>query len=114
MSSSKWKGFFKATPVRAILVLALVLGGWNLYLFAAGPSKISSEVAAVAAETPGDGQRVMVELRFQPERFHTLKLQDYGHVMRVEGDNVYLRSVSLGGIDAISRVFWVSQILPQE
>lgn len=103
----------RLSRIRAMRLLAVVLllaVVWNAYLLARAPGIISPEVSAEAAE--GEPLQVGVQLDFPPERFHTLQLQSYGRVSRVEDQTVVLRDVRPESIALLARLYWVSGVVP--
>ncbi|MGC5616066.1 hypothetical protein [Georgenia sp. Z1491] len=102
----------RTRPVRTILVVLALVLAWQLYLAIAAPGKIDDELAAQVDE--GEPVRVGVVLDFPPERFHTLYLQDYGRILRVEGNEIQLRSVRPESVAMLARVYWVESLVPLE
>src|SRR5699024_5785163 len=98
--------------VKTLAVIAVLVIAWQVYVAVSAPGKIDPRVASEVDE--GQPLRVRVELGFPPERFHTLRLQEYGHIMGVHGDTVSLRSVRPSSIGALARVYWIERIEPVE
>lgn len=96
--------------VRTVVVILVLVLAWQIYLSIMAPAKISPELAAEAEQ--GEPVRVTVVLNFEPERFHTLFLQDYGRVMGVSGDEVRLRDVRPESVAALARVYWIAELDP--
>lgn len=99
--------------VATVLVIAVLLLGWNLAMAIIAPTKISAPLAEALHD--GDPKlRISVTLGFEPERFHTLYLQEYGNVMKVDGDTVLLRSVAPADVSRIAKLYWVDSVGLQE
>ncbi|EYT54578.1 hypothetical protein H490_0106635 [Leucobacter sp. UCD-THU] len=103
-----WK-VVRHPTVATILIITVLLLGWNLAMAVIAPAKVSGELSSAVAS--GDPKlRIAVTLNFEPERFHTLYLQDYGNVMKVDGDTVMLRSVAPADVSRIARLYWVNSL----
>lgn len=98
--------------VKTLAVIVVLILAWQVYLAITGPAKIDADLAAQVAE--GQPLQVAVSLGFRPERFHTLYMQDYGRVSRVDGNNIVLRDVRPESVRLLSRVYWVDRLsLPE-
>jgi hypothetical protein len=97
--------------VVGVLLIAAIVGGDDLYGWATGPSKISSELDGAE-----DRVNVVVHLPFTPERYHLEELSQLGAFAGRAGGQrqVRLLRVTPGGLTAISRLPWVSSIEPDE
>lgn len=94
-----------------MLLVAGVVVGDDVVGWATGPSKIADEIS-------GDSGRVnvIVQLPFEPERYHLEELSRYGsYAGRGDGeDQVRLIRVTPSNLTAISRLLWVTSIEPFE
>lgn len=98
----------RSRAVITLVTVAVLLGAWNVYLAVRAPSLVDAELKEEVDR--GQPVRVAVELGFPAERFHTLKLQEYGRVSGVDGNVVRLRDVRPGSVNAIARIYWVDGV----
>lgn len=98
----------RTTPVRTLLVVLVLALAWQGYLAVTAPGKVGDDLAAQVEV--GEPVRVGVVLGFEPERFHTLFLQDYGRVIRVDGNEVHLRSVRPENVSMLARIYWIERL----
>lgn len=98
----------RSLPGRTLLVFLVLALAWQAYLSISAPAKVGDGL--VAEVDQGEPVQVGVVLGFEPERFHTLFLQDYGRVLRVEGNEVHLRSVRPENIDRLARIYWIERL----
>lgn len=98
----------KSRAVIALVTVAVLIGAWNVYLALRAPSRIDPVLQAQVDR--GQPVEVAVDLGFPVERFHTLKLQAYGHVSGVDEDVITLRDVRPDSVSAIARIYWVSHV----
>lgn len=97
---------------RTVAVILMLVLAWQIYLSVRAPERIDP---ALATEVKlGEPLRVSVILKFEPERFHTLFLQDYGRVMGVSGNEVRLRNVRPESVGALARVYWIDRLETME
>jgi hypothetical protein len=101
-----------STGGKTAATLLVLYCAWQAWSYATAPGKIAPGVEERVA--PDGAVNVLVELRFPPERFHTLELQRYGRVSGSEGDAVEVRRATMGGVRAVARRYWVRQIRPLE
>ncbi|TFV65576.1 UNVERIFIED_ORG: hypothetical protein E4P37_09765 [Bacillus sp. AZ43] len=100
--------FAGSTAFRTIAVVLVLALAWQLYLTVRAPGKIDPGLAEAVEQ--GEPLRVSVSLDFPPERFHSLKLQSYGHVMGVDGQRINLRSVRPESVSALAKIYWVDRV----
>ncbi len=86
-----------------ILVLLLTYWGWGVV---AARGKFEPPAYFASSEKVN----VEVVLRFPPETFHMLILQDAGRVIRVEGKSVFIRDASVHALHALARRPWVTDV----
>lgn len=98
----------RSRAVITLVTVAVLLGGWNIYLAVRAPSRVGPALEEQVDR--GLPVRVAVELGFPAERFHTLELQQYGRVSGVDGNVVELRDVRPGSVNAIARIYWVDHV----
>jgi hypothetical protein len=92
----------------AYLLLASVLG-YNAWVAYEAPRRVEPGLLA-AAEKAGRVP-IRVRLSFPPERFHILKLQDFGRIRAVTGNTVHMASVDENGIRTLARkYYWIQHI----
>jgi len=104
------KRFLRSRLFAVIVAVAVLAGGWQLYLTVRAGSVVSPDVVAEAQIS--SSLRVDVVLGFPPEQFHTLFLQSYGRISGVEGNTVRLRDVRPESVGMLARIYWIQQILP--
>jgi hypothetical protein len=94
-------------PVVVTVLLALLGAAWTLWSYAAADAKVATELLS------GDQRRpIVVELRFVPEKFHMLLLQQLGRVESVQDRTIRLLDVQPQSIRAFARHYWVGSIKP--
>ena len=91
-----------------LLTVAVVWGGWELFLGATAPRRIEPELARALTREPR--VNVAVTLGFAPEEFHIRLFQSYGVVSGVKGSTVLLDRVPAGDVGRIARYYWVRRI----
>lgn len=101
---------WRSRLVKTVTVIVVLALAWQIYLSATAPGKIDPVLRAEVEQ--GRPLSIAVELGFPPERFHTLFLQDYGRVVKVEGNEVRLRSVRPESVDLLARVYWIDRLEP--
>jgi hypothetical protein len=104
--------FARTRLFKTMAVLTAIVLAWQLYLTVQAPGKI--DPALREAVDRGEVVRVSVSLNFPPERFHTIFLQDYGRVIRIDGDAVHLRDVRPESVGMLARVYWIDSLAPLE
>lgn len=103
-----FRRFARSTAFRTVAVIVVLALAWQLYLTIRAPGRIDPALASAVEQ--GEPLRVSVSLPFPAERFHSLKLQDYGHVMGVEGDRIDLRSVRPESVSALAKIYWIERV----
>jgi hypothetical protein len=103
-----FRRFARSTAFRTLAVVLVLALAWNLYLTLRAPGRIGPGLATAVEQ--GEPLRVSVVLPFPPERFHSLKLQTYGHVMGVDGDTINLRAVRPESVTALAKIYWVERV----
>lgn len=106
--STFWK-VLRHRTVATIVVIGVLIAGWSIAMAAIAPSKLSPELSA-AMNTEDDSLRVAVELGFVPERFHTLRMQEFGNVMQVDGNTIHVRSLAADEVMTIAQLYWVQSL----
>lgn len=92
---------------RVILgVIALFLG-WQVWLSAVAPGKVSPAIDRSRARV-----NLLVVLPFKPQRFHVLAFQRYGRVSGTTDRTIELRGARPDALNTIARYYWVSRIDP--
>ena len=97
-----------STGGRAVLAVAAAYLLFQAWTMVTGPAKVEQAVFR-ALEARGEAD-VVVELRFRPERFHVLVMQDFGRVTGTRDRTLVVRSVSPEDLEELSRKFWVRQV----
>jgi hypothetical protein len=94
-----------------LLVVAVVWGGWELFLTMTAPQRIDPALQpALSARAP---VAVAITLGFAPENFHIRLFQSYGVVSGVRGTTVLVNRVSPDDLRRIARYYWVKRISVQ-
>lgn len=93
------------------VAVALVLSFAQIYGWLTSEGRIAPEVHQALQRSPSIN--VVVTLPFAPERFHLDLFQAYGSVGVVRGNTVLLRRVRKEGIEALSRMYWISKVTPE-
>jgi hypothetical protein len=93
---------------RLVILIALLVGGWQLWLTTQANAKIPPDLVAYRATHDTADLRII--LKFPPERFHILVFQTFGRVSGTEGDTVEVRGVPVQRIWGIAKFYWVKQI----
>jgi hypothetical protein len=94
-----------------LVVVALLWGGWEVYLVASAPRRLDPALAPVLER--GNPVNVAITLGFAPEDFHIRIFQDHGVVSGVRGTTVLLNRVAPADVWRIARYYWVRRITPQ-
>jgi hypothetical protein len=93
------------TGGRTVLAVTALILVYQVWLSLQAPGKIDD---AFADESdPVDAQ---VTLRFQPERWHILQLQEHGRVTGTDGEVLELRRTTKDSVREIARYHWVARI----
>ena len=87
------------------LALALLSAVALLSSYATGDAKIAPDLLAATAPS-----NAIVRLRFVPEKFHMLLLQDLGRIESAEGPEVRMLDVAPARLRAFARHYWVASI----
>jgi hypothetical protein len=85
-----------------LALLAIASMSWT---YATADSKIARDLLAATS-----ARSIAVRLRFPPEKFHMLLLQELGRIESVDGREVRLLDVPPQRIRAFARHFWVASI----
>jgi hypothetical protein len=89
-----------------LLGAALVYYGWMAF---EAPRRI--EPGLLAAAEKNRRVSVLIHLSFPPERFHILKVQDFGRVRGVSGNTIQMAAVSENSIRTlVGRYYWIRHI----
>lgn len=93
----------------AVLVLILVYQVWTAVTAA-------TKVADGVGDDPDRRGRLAidVELRFEPERFHILQLQEHGQIRGTTDTVLHMHMVTPEDVREIARKYWVREIRPGE
>jgi hypothetical protein len=86
----------------AVVALALL---WTAWIYGSADSKISRDLL-----TATDRRDVVVELRFPPEKFHMILLQELGRIQAVQDRRIRLLDVPPARIRDFARHYWVVSI----
>ncbi len=93
---------------RVLILAALLVAGWHVWLAAQAGPKIPRDLATFAS---GRGTvDLRVTLRFPPERFHILMFQTFGRISGTEGDSIDVRGVPIRRVQDIGKLYWVKEI----
>jgi hypothetical protein len=101
-----WRDALKSRKTDALLALAVLSIGWQMWLSVAAPGKI--------AAFPSGGERVniLVTLPFPPERFHVQQFQTFGRVSGTQENSVEVRGVKRADLASLARPYWVKRVEP--
>lgn len=97
------------TGGRTVLAVLVVLIAWQLHLVVQAGPKISEDLRAESGQVDAE-----VTLRFPPERFHILRLQEFGRVTSTTPHGVHLRRTTVDDLHGVARFHWVVRIEPLE
>lgn len=104
--------FVKTRFAKTLVVIVAATIAWQIFLSVRAAGVVSEQLqAAVSQSHPVE---LVVQLGFEPERFHTLFLQDYGHVRGVSTDGVVLRDVRPENVGMLARVYWIDRLVTPE
>jgi len=96
--------------VRFLIVVAVLLLGWQVYLLVSASHRLD---AALRPELDRGGLvNVAITLGFAPEDFHIRVFQSHGIVSGVRGTTVMLNRVPADDVRRIARYYWVQRISP--
>jgi hypothetical protein len=97
----------KSRKTHALLAVAALFVGWQVWLSVAAPYKV-----ATGFPTAGERVNILVTLPFPPERFHVQLFQTYGRVSGTQDNAVEIRGVKRSDLTTIARRYWVSRVEP--
>ncbi len=97
--------------VIGVVLIGLTLFGQHLY----GVATASGRLAPALHDATGPSN-VIVILDFQPERFHSERIQQYGAFAGRDGalNRIRLRQVSVENLHALADIPWVARIEPMK
>ena len=97
----------RVRPIWFTLLLLLLSLAYEAWLSQQAAAKLdSSHLAHI--DRPADIELV---LRFKPEPFHMMVLQDAGRLVKVDGPRVYLRDVPPADMRSLARRYWVAGLV---
>ena len=94
-----------------LLTMAVLWGGWEVYLGISAARRVGPDVANALAREPF--VNVVVTLGFAPEEFHIRLFQTHGVVSGVRGTTVLLNRVPAQDVARIARYYWVRRVTIQ-
>lgn len=94
-----------------LLAVAVLWGGWEVYLRISASRRVGPDVTGALAREPF--VNVAVTLGFAPEEFHIRLFQTHGVVSGVRGTAVLLNRVPAGDVARIGRYYWVRRVTLQ-
>ncbi len=100
--------FLASTGGRFVVILAVGIIGFQIWTAVQAPAKLDDDVGT-AFDRRGRTS-VEVELRFAPERYHILAIQEHGRISATEGSVVEVRGITMDGVHEIARYYWVKEI----
>ena len=92
-------------PALATAVIAAALAIYWLFALVSGQRKLEQ-----IDPLPAGRGNYRITLRFAPERFHQLVLQDRGRLVEVRGSTVYLMDVPPDALRDIAQRYWVTSV----
>lgn len=97
------------TLLAGVLLILLAVFGDDVYGAATARGKVPAELAAA-----GRPVHIVVELGFEPERYHLERLSELGSFAGRAGEQsrVQLIRVTPENLERISHLYWVSRIEP--
>jgi hypothetical protein len=95
----------RSRPAAFTLTVAALAIMWTAWLYASADSKVSRELL-----TGTERRDVVVELRFPPEKFHMVLLQELGRIQAVQDRRIRLLDVPPARIRDFARHYWVVSI----
>lgn len=97
--------------VAFLLVIALLWGGWEMYLRVSSSWRLGDDVRRALGNQPL--VNITVTLGFAPEEFHVRLFQTHGVVSGVRGHTVLLNRVPPQDVARIGRYYWVRRVALQ-
>ena len=94
-----------------LVTLAVLWGGWEVYLRLSSSWRLAPDAAGALARQPL--VNVAVTLGFAPEEFHIRLFQTHGVVSGVRGTTVLLNRVPAEDVARIGRYYWVRRVALQ-
>ena len=104
MRTLRWLIRHRPVTVTFVLVLSWVVAtAWSGL---AGQRKLTDD------EIPGGAGRIhiAVELDFEPEAFHVIRLQGAGRLIEVKGETAYMMDVPVDVAREIASEYWVRDV----
>ena len=94
-----------------LVALAVLWGGWEVYLRLSASWRLGDDVTRALARQPF--VNVVVTLGFAPEEFHIRLFQTHRVVSGVSGTTVLLNRVPAEDVARIGRYYWVRRVTLQ-
>lgn len=95
--------------VRFVLFVGLIVGGYQLWGYVTGPTRLTDRLAAQLAAGP-KRLNIVVTSKFAPEAFHMGIYQELGSMRGSSGNSATLYRVRPAGVRKLSRYYWIEQI----
>lgn len=99
----------KRRDIRFVLSVALIVGGYQLWGYVTGLTRLTDELAAQL----GVGAKclnIVVTSQFPPEACHMGIYQELGSMRGSSGNSATLYRVRPSGVRELSRYYWIKQI----
>jgi hypothetical protein len=97
------------TLLAGALLIALAVFGDNLYGAVTAGGKVPAELTAAGVPV-----HIVVELPFEPERYHLERLSELGSFAGRAGEQTRVRLIRVTpeNLERISNLYWVSRVEP--
>ena len=92
-------------PLLATALIVAALAIYWTFALVSGQRKLAG-----IDPSPTARDNYQITLRFAPERFHQVVLQDKGRLVEVRGTTVYMMDVSPDALRDIARRYWVASV----
>ena len=102
-------GWLSRRDVRFLLFVAIVVGGFHLWGYIAGPGRITERLAE-QLNAGHERYNIVVTSKFPPEAFHMNVYQQLGSMRGSTGATATLHRVRASGVRQLSRDYWIESI----
>ncbi len=92
-----------------LLFIGLIVGSYQLWGYATGPSRLTDRLTAALAKGP-KRLNIVVTSKFAPEAFHMGIYQELGSMRGSSDNSATLYRVRPSAIRRLSRFYWIEKI----
>lgn len=101
--------WYHRRDARFLIFVGLIVGLYQLWGYAAGPTRLTERLAAELAKGK-PRLNIVVTSNFAPEAFHMEIYQEVGSIRGSSGRNATIFRVKPSGVRRLSRFYWIERI----